>query len=215
MAKLICASNENRVLYDFFRTGAYDRNRPFILTTSPSMDILISSNLERLLYQIAGSDAGKDVELMDALAAEGRYEITSQMKERLKDFRGYYATEKETARTIASVYEDTGYVMDTHTAVAACAYEKYTAETGDRTKTVIASTASPYKFTRSVMEAIDQDRCAGMTDLELVEELSALSGTGIPKAIQEIRTAPVRHKTVCGVSAMKETVLAFLGAEQE
>ncbi len=215
VAKLICASNENRVLYDFFRTGAYDRNRPFILTTSPSMDILISSNLERLLYQIAGSDAGKDVELMDALAAEGRYEITSQMKERLKDFRGYYATEKETARTIASVYEDTGYVMDTHTAVAACAYEKYTAETGDRTKTVIASTASPYKFTRSVMEAIDQDRCAGMTDLELVDELSALSGTGIPKAIQEIRTAPVRHKTVCGVSAMKETVLAFLGAEQE
>lgn len=215
VAKLICASNENRVLYDFFRTGAYDRNRPFILTTSPSMDILISSNLERLLYQIAGSDAGKDVELMDALAVEGRYEITSQMKERLKDFRGYYATEEETARTIASVYEDTGYVMDTHTAVAACAYEKYTAETGDRTKTVIASTASPYKFTRSVMEAIDQDRCAGMTDLELVDELSALSGTGIPKAIQEIRTAPVRHKTVCEVSAMKETVLAFLGAEQE
>ena len=99
--------------------------------------------------------------------------------------------------------------------MAACAYEKYTAETGDRTKTVIASTASPYKFTRSVMEAIDQDRCAGMTDLELVDELSALSGTGIPKAIQAIRTAPVRHKTVCGVSAMKETVLAFLGAEQE
>ena len=215
VAKLICASNENRVLYDFFRTGAYDRNRPFILTTSPSMDILISSNLERLLYQIAGADAGKDVELMNALAAEGKYEITSEMKEQLKDFCGYYATEEETAGIIAGVYENTGYVMDTHTAVAACAYQKYTAETGDRTKTVIASTASPYKFTRSVMEAIDRERFGGMNDLELIDELSALSGTGIPKAIQEIRTAPVRHTTVCEVNAMKETVLAFLGVEQE
>lgn len=213
IGKLICASNENKVLYDFFRTGIYDRNRPFILTTSPSMDILISSNLERLLYQIAGSDASRDVELMNALASEGKYEITEEMKKGLEDFCGYYATEEETAETIARVYEDTGYVMDTHTAVAACAFRKYTAETEDRTKTVIASTASPYKFTRSVMEAIDRERYGSMTDFELIDELSAISGTEVPGAIEEIRTAPVRHRTVCEVSDMKKTVLAFLGVE--
>lgn len=211
VGKLICASNENKVLYDFFRTGAYDRNRPFILTASPSMDILISSNLERLLYQI--SDADKDVELMEALAADGRYEITPQMRERLGDFCGYYATEAETAEVIADVYKDTGYVMDTHTAVAACAFRKYTAETKDHTKTVIASTASPYKFTRSVMEAIDRERYGSMTDLELIDELAAISGTEVPKAIEEIRNAPVRHKTVCEVCDMKKTVLDFLHVE--
>ena len=110
VGKLICASNDNKVLYDFFRTGEYDRNRPFILTTSPSMDSLISSNLERLLYRIAGGDAEKDVELMSRLGTEGRYEITPEMREKLSDFCGYYATEKETAKQIAEVYEDTGYV---------------------------------------------------------------------------------------------------------
>ncbi len=213
VGKLICASNDNKVLYDFFRTGEYDRNRPFILTTSPSMDILISSNLERLLYRIAGGDAEKDVELMNRLGTEGRYEITPEMREKLSDFCGYYATEKETAKQIAEVYEDTGYVMDPHTAVAACAYGKYTAETKDTAKTVIASTASPYKFTRSVMEAIDKEQYGGMTDFELIDELAAISKTEIPNAIREIRTAPVRHKTVCGVNEMKQTVLEFLGVK--
>lgn len=210
---LICASNENKVLYDFFRTGQYDRNRPFILTTSPSMDILISSNLERLLYLIADEDAKKDAELMQALSAEGRYEITPGMKEKLSDFRGYYATEEETADTIAGVYQNTGYVMDTHTAVAACAFAKYKAATGDGTKTVIASTASPYKFTRSVMEAIDKERYGKLGDFELIDELSRISGTKVPGAIEEIRTAPVRHRTVCEKEDMKETVLKFLGVE--
>ena len=114
--KLICASNDNKVLYDFFRTGTYDRNREFILTTSPSMDILISSNLERLIYKIAGADAAKDVTLMQNLAAEGKYEITDEMKAQLKDFYGNYANEKETAEEIAEVYKKTGYSMDTHTA---------------------------------------------------------------------------------------------------
>lgn len=213
IGKLICASNENKVLYDFFRTGEYNRNRPFLLTSSPSMDILISSNLERLLYQIAGADAGKDKELMEALASEGKYEITAAMKERLEDFCGYYATEKETAETISDIYGETGYVIDTHTAVAACAFRKYSADTNDQTKTVIASTASPYKFTRSVMEAIDKEKYKSMEDLALVDELSAISGTEVPKAIEEIRTAPVRHKTVCEVKDMKKTVLAFLKAE--
>lgn len=211
--KLICASNDNKVLYDFFQTGAYDRNRPFILTSSPSMDILISSNLERLLYRIAGADAKKDQELMAALGKDGRYEITDEMRAQLSDFRGYYATEKEAAAVIAQVCGDTGYVMDTHTAVAASAYKKYTADTRDETKTVIASTASPYKFTRSVMEAIDAAKYGQMTDFELIDELSRISGVGVPKAIEEIRTAPVRHKTVCEVKDMKKTVKDFLCVE--
>ena len=213
IGKLICASNDNKVLYDFFQTGEYDRNRPFILTTSPSMDILISSNLERLLYRIAGADAEKDVELRGALEKEGKYRITQQMKEQLEDFCGYYATEEEAAAVIAGVYGNTGYVMDTHTAVAACAYKKYTKETGDETKTVIASTASPYKFARSVMEAVDAEKYGGMTDFELIDELSKISGVEVPKAVEELRTAPVRHKTVCRASDMKKTVREFLGVE--
>lgn len=209
--KLVCASNDNKVLYDFFRTGEYDKNRPFILTSSPSMDILISSNLERLIYRIAGADAGKDVELMNALSRDGSYRITPQMQDELKDFCGYYATEKETAKVIASTYGETGYVMDTHTAVAACAYKKYKAETEDGTKTVIASTASPFKFTRSVMEAIDAEKYGSMTDFELIDKLSAISGVAVPKAIEEIRTAPVRHRTVCEVEDMMRTVRSFLG----
>lgn len=211
--KLICASNDNKVLYDFFRTGTYDRNRPFLLTTSPSMDILISSNLERLLYRIAGEDAGKTAELMGLLGTEGIYEITDDMKDQLADFRGYYATEQETAEVIGRVYEDSGYVMDTHTAVAACAFEKYREDTADDTRTVIASTASPYKFTRSVMEAIDGEAYGSMSDFELIDELSRISGTGIPNAIEEIRTAPVRHKTVCETHEMKHVVRTFLGVE--
>lgn len=213
VGKLICASNDNKVLYDFFKTGQYDKNRPFILTTSPSMDILISSNLERLIYRIAGADATKDVELMDALAKDGHYEITPEMKAQLQDFCGYYATEEEAAEVIAKTYEDTGYVMDTHTAVAACAYKKYADESGDGTKTIIASTASPYKFTRSVMEAIDAEKYDCMTDFELIDELKKISGVDVPKAIEEIRTAPVRHRTVCEVRDMKKTVKDFLGVE--
>ena len=213
IGKLICASNDNKVLYDFFQTGEYDRNRPFILTTSPSMDILISSNLERLLYLISGSDSAKDVELMNALSKDGKYTITDAMKEKLEDFRGYYATEGEAAQEISKTFQDTGYVMDTHTAVAACAYEKYKAESGDETKTVIASTASPYKFTRSVMDAINAEKYGRMSDFELVDELSTISGVNVPNAIEEIRTAPVRHTTVCDAADMEKTVRSFLGVE--
>ena len=208
--KLICASNDNKVLYDFFRTGTYDRNREFILTTSPSMDILISSNLERLIYEIAGADAAKDVTLMQNLAAEGKYEITDEMKAQLKDFYGNYANEKETAEEIAEVYKKTGYIMDTHTAVASRVYRKYVAETGDQTKTVIASTASPYKFTRSVMDAIDAEKYKGMGDFELVDALSELSGVKVPQAIEEIRTAPVLHKNVVETEDMPKIVKQFL-----
>ena len=192
--KLICASNENKVLYDFFTTGEYDRNREFVLTTSPSMDILISSNLERLIYRIAGNSAKKNSELMESLKNTGKYEITPEMKAQLSDFYGNYATEAEDAATIKKLYEDTGYVIDTHTAVAATVYEKYKKETGDDTVTVIASTASPYKFTRSVMDAIDS-KYDSMTDFELVDELSKISNVAVPQAIEDIRTAPVLHDT--------------------
>ena len=209
IGKLICASNDNKVLYDFFSTGTYDRNRDFVLTTSPSMDILISSNLERLIYRIAGNDADKNAELMAALSGNGKYEITEDMKAQLNDFYGNYATEAETAQTIKDLYEDCGYVIDTHTAVAAAVYKKYVKETGDAAKTVIASTASPYKFTRSVMEAID-DKYASMGDFELVDELTKLANVAIPNAIEEIRTAPVRHNNICEVDEMQQVVKNFL-----
>lgn len=210
IAKFICASNDNKVLYDFFETGVYDRNREFILTTSPSMDILISSNLERLIYRIAGDDAGKNAELMKALTSEGKYEITEEMKSNLAEFYGNYASEAETAATIKKVYDSDNYIMDTHTAVAACVYDKYVAATGDQTPTVIASTASPYKFTRSVMEAIDA-AYASQSDFELVDELNKLSGVTVPQAIEDIRSAAVLHDTVCDKSEMEATVRNILG----
>ena len=208
--KLICASNDNKVLYDFFRTGTYDRKRDFILTTSPSMDILISSNLERLIYRIAGNDADKNRELMSALSGNGKYEITEEMKAQLADFYGNFASEAETAAEIRRLYEKCGYVIDTHTAVASAVYGKYVVETGDHKTTVIASTASPFKFTRSVMDAIDIKYDA-MGDFELVDELSKIAKVKVPNAIEEIRTAPVLHDTQCDVDKMKDTVKSFLG----
>ena len=209
VGKLVCASNENKVLFDFFRTGVYDRNRDFILTTSPSMDILISSNLERLIYRIAGNSEAADRELMQDLAKDGKYEITDAMKKELADFYGNYASEQETADAIAKLYSDTGYVIDPHTAVAAAVYGKYREETYDETKTVIASTASPYKFTSSVLAAIAPEYDT-LPVLEQVDKLSALANTEIPRAIEEIRTAPVLHTTECDVDQMPETVRAFL-----
>ncbi len=208
--KLICASNDNKVLYDFFRTGTYDRNREFVLTTSPSMDILISSNLERLIYRIAGNDADKNRELMSALTGNGKYEITEEMKAQLADFYGNFASEAETAAEIRRLYEKCGYVIDTHTAVASAVYGKYVAETGDHKTTVIASTASPFKFTRSVMDAIDT-KYDVMGDFELVDELSKIAKVKVPGAIEEIRTAPILHDTQCDVDKMKDTVKSFLG----
>lgn len=210
IAKLICASNENKVLFDFFRTGVYDRNREFILTSSPSMDILISSNLERLIYTIAGQDAKKNSELMAQLKEKGTYEITSEMKERLADFEGGFATEEETKETIRRTYEKTGYVMDTHTAVAAYVCARYRKDSGDDKKCLVASTASPYKFIHSVMSAIDE-KYADADEFDLVDELSRISGTEIPKAIEEIRNADIRHTMECDACDMKAAVKDILG----
>ena len=203
--KLICASNENKVLYDLFTTGTYDRNREFVLTTSPSMDILISSNLERLIYRIAGNSAEKNASLMQSLKETGKYEITDEMKAQLSDFYGNYATEAEDAAMIKKLYEDTGYVIDTHTAVAASVYEKYKKETKDDNVTVIASTSSPFKFTRSVMNAIDP-KYDSMGDFELVDELSKIGNVKVPNAIEEIRNAEIRHNNLCEVAGMKDIV---------
>ena len=210
IAKLICASNENKVLFDFFRTGVYDRNREFILTSSPSMDILISSNLERLIYTIAGQDAKKNSELMEQLKEKGTYEITPEMKERLADFAGGFATEEETKETIRTTYEKTGYVMDTHTAVAAYVCARYRKDSGDDKKCLVASTASPYKFIHSVMSAIDE-KYADADEFDLVDELSRISGTEIPKAIEEIRNADIRHTMECDACDMKAAVKDILG----
>lgn len=208
--RLICASNENKVLYDFFSTGSYDKNRAFVLTSSPSMDILISSNLERLIYKIAGENVKTNQELMQSLRTDGKYQITEEMKTQLKDFYGNYATEAETAETIKTLYEKTGYLIDTHTAVAAAVYQKYQNETKDTKKTILASTASPYKFTRSVMHAID-GKYDAMGDFELVDELSKISKTSVPRAIEEIRNAKVVHNRICDTSQMTATVKEILG----
>ena len=212
IAKLICASNENKVLYDFFQTGTYDRNREFVLTTSPSMDILISSNLERLIYKISGEDARKDTDLMTELKTKGSYAITGEMTANLADFAAGYATEEQVAKTIHDIYEDTGYVMDTHTAVAATVYKAYREDSKDDRKTVIASTASPYKFAGSVMSAIDP-KYKGQDDFKLIEELQKVSGTEIPNAIKEIMNAEIRHNTECDVDQMEQTVKNILGVK--
>ncbi len=210
VARLLCASNENKVLYDFFASGTYDRNRDFILTSSPSMDILISSNLERLIYFVTGEDAAKNASFMQQLSGNGVYEITEEMRKKLSDFWGGCATEKECFAKIRSLYEAEGYIIDTHTAVAGAVYDAYVKETGDETKTVIASTASPYKFSRSVMTAIDESY-KDREDFALIDALCEKSGVAIPPAIEQIRTAPVLHNTVVDKDAMKDAVCEWLG----
>lgn len=210
IGKLICASNENKVLFDFFQTGIYDKNREFVLTTSPSMDILVSSNLERLLYLISGCDSSVDKSLMRQLKEEGRYQITETMKMGLKTFAAGYATEEQTETMIRKVYEKTGYVIDTHTAVAAQVCDTYRRESGDQSPCIVASTASPYKFVKSVMTAINES-CEGREELELIPELEKCSGVAIPDAIREIQQADIRHRMECDVEKMEDTVEQILG----
>lgn len=206
---LLCASNDNKVLYDFFQTGVYDRKREFILTSSPSMDILISSNLERLIYLSTGGDAQANKELMAQLSRTGAYTVTDEMRAKMADFRGGYATEAENGAEIKRLFDKTGYMIDTHTGVASAVYRKYVAETGDTTPTVIASTASPYKFSHSVMEAVfgsqeDKDEFA------IIDELCKVSGVPIPRAVEEIRNAEIRHRRECDGDTMEDTVAQIL-----
>ncbi|GLB30868.1 threonine synthase [Lacrimispora amygdalina] len=207
--KLICASNENKVLYDFFQSGTYDRNRDFILTSSPSMDILISSNLERLIYLSTGCDAEENAALMKELSETGSYTVTPAMKKFMEDFIGGFAGEAENQRTIKDLFDRTGYLIDTHTGVASSVYHQYKEQSKDETKTVIASTASPYKFSGSVLEALEGEKSAE-DEFKIIDRLSNVSGIFIPQAVEEIRTAPVLHQTECDVDNMKETVMGFL-----
>ena len=211
--RLICASNENKVLYDFFNSGTYDRKRPFILTSSPSMDILISSNLERLIYETCGRDPEKCSAFMASLRNDGEYSVTEEMRSGMEDFYGNFCSEEETFETIRKTYTDFGYVIDTHTAVGAGVYEKYVKDTGDTTTTVIASTASPFKFARTVVGAVagDAEVSVEKTDLELTDLLAEKTGLPLPKAVEEIRTAPVLHDKVVDAVDMPETVCGILG----
>lgn len=209
--KLICASNENKVLFDFFATGEYDRKRDFILTSSPSMDILISSNLERLIYKVAGEDPEANLAFMKSLTENGKYDITTEMRANLADFYGGFASEQENFAGIRELFEKTGYIIDTHTGIANAVYRQYASQTGDKTPTVIASTASPYKFAVSVVGAIAPERIDGRTDFEVIDILSELGKTEEPAAIRDIRTAPIRHRTVADPEGMPDAVRAILG----
>ena len=209
VGKLICASNENNVLTGFFNTGVYDKKREFKVTTSPSMDILVSSNLERLIFHLLGNDAEATKSLMEALVEIGEYKLQAVRPEILELFAAGYATEEETAAEINRVYKADNYIEDPHTAVASAVYTAYKAKTGDQRPTVIASTASPYKFPRVAVEAVTGKDSGD--DFKAVQELHDLSGVAIPKAVDGLETAEVRHKTVVAVAQMQDAVEKYLG----
>ncbi|AXQ77664.1 threonine synthase [Streptococcus chenjunshii] len=210
IGKLICASNENKVLADFFASRTYDKKRPFRVTTSPSMDILVSSNLERLLFHLLDNDAAATKRLMDELAVKGEYHLPEAVNQDILNlFAAGSATEEETAAEIKRVYEHSAYIEDPHTAVASAVYRAYAERTGDQRPTVIASTASPYKFPRVAVEAAT-GKDAG-NDFAAVRELHALSGVAVPKAVAGLETATVRHRAVVASKAMQEAVEDCLG----
>ena len=210
VGKLICASNRNRVLTDFIRTGVYDRNRDFYTTTSPSMDILISSNLERLLYQLCGKDDAVIRDWFGKLASEGKYTVSDSVKEKLQaDFWGGFCDDEQTAATIRKTFEDYGYLCDTHTAVAVKVYQDYTAETGDKSKCIIASTASPYKFNDAVLTAISDEEIPA-DPFEQAEMLSRISGTTPPASLMELKTKKVRFTDSVEKEQMVEKVKEML-----
>ena len=207
--KLICASNENKVLADFFHTGIYDKRRELVATISPSMDILISSNLERLLWDISDNDTRKVKELMDSLRDKGFYQIDPVMKGKLKDFYGGFASQEECRQSIKEVFEESKYLIDPHTAVAFAVYKRYAKETQDKTKTIIIATASPFKFTKSVMESID-NRYKEFDDFELIKKMSDLAQIPIPIAIRDIENKPIIHRMVCEKEEMRTKIAEIL-----
>jgi threonine synthase len=212
--KLICASNENKVLADFFNTGVYDKRRKLVMTISPSMDILVSSNLERLLWTISERDARLVKGLINSLREKGFYRINSEMKTKLKDFYGGFAPQEESRRCMKEIFEKSKYLIDPHTAVAYTVYKKYVKESGDKTKTVIVATASPFKFTKSVMESIDS-RYKKSDDFELIEKMSDLALISIPPGIRDIGKRSIRHKTVCEKEEMRAKIAEILTYRKE
>ena len=207
--KFICASNKNNVLTDFFNKGIYDSRRTFYTTNSPSMDILISSNLERFLYHMSGEDTLLVASLMEELKEKGYYEVNDTIKENMSNFVGGYVDDEMTQKMIKKIYEEEHYLIDTHTAVAYAVYENYVQTTGDGTQAVIASTASPYKFTESVMSALNESY-KGQDDFSLLKKMERIEGRPMPKAVKELEKLPIRHKTICEVEDMKKCVHNFL-----
>lgn len=209
VGKLICASNENNVLTDFFKTHVYDKKRSFKVTSSPSMDILVSSNLERLIFHLLGNSAEKTADLMKSLNQHGQYELTDFAPAILELFAAEYATEVETAAEIKRVYEASDYIEDPHTAVASAVYQKYRTAAGDETTTVIASTASPYKFPVVAVEAVTGQ--TGLSDFEALTKLHEISGIAVPSAVSNLETAQIRHKTTVAADQMQAAVESYLG----
>ena len=207
--KFICASNENKVLTDFFQTGVYDKRRELILTQSPSMDILVSSNLERLLYEGSGRDGEEIKALMDGLMANGVYEVSSKVREFLKEFYGNFATEEEVHNTIKNVYEKENYLMDTHTAVGKTVWEKYKNETGDGREVLIASTASPYKFPVSICNALGID-ISNVDDFGVLKELNKATNVDIPRSLKGLDKKEILHNEVWDKDEMLDALLSFL-----
>ena len=207
--KLICASNSNNVLTDFLKTGVYDRNRPFYTTVSPSMDILISSNLERLLYALSGENDAQVADYMSQLNASGRYEVSEDIKEQIRDlFAAGFTTEDETEETIGKMWQEKHYLIDTHSAVAFHVLEQYRRETGDNTVSVVASTASPFKFGDAVLKAIGvQDVKSGVA---LLDQLSEASGIPAPAPLAALKTKTPRFDLCVEKENMEQAVLGFL-----
>ncbi len=211
--KLICASNDNNVLYDFFTTGIYDKNRELKLTSSPSMDILISSNLERLLFEICNRDSKVLCELVKDLNEKGSYNIDAFMMENLKDFDSYYTTCEEVSKTIHEVFHKYNYLIDTHTAVAYQALKKYKNNTKDTNKSVIVSTASPYKFSKDVLDSLGDNLI--YDEFGAIKKLSEVSNTKIPTSIIELINKEIIHKEVFTKDKLQEALQLYLKRLEE
>lgn len=212
--KFICASNSNNVLTDFIKTGVYDKNRNFYTTISPSMDILVSSNLERLLYKLSGDNDEVTRGWMNALKSEGKYEVSDDVKAVINEkFYGGFCDDKNTEATIREMFEQDKYLCDTHTAVAINVYKQYVEETGDKTPSVIASTASPYKFSKAVLEAVEPNATLPETEFDMVDELHKVSGAEVPAPLANLKNKTARFSDVTEVNDMENYVLGALGID--
>ena len=209
--KFICASNSNNVLSDFIKTGVYDKNRHFYTTISPSMDILVSSNLERLLYKLSGNNADTTKELMTALKTVGKYEVSDEIKAEIKSkFFGGFCDDEQTKATIKALFDTDNYLCDTHTAVAVNVYEQYVEQTGDTTPSVIASTASPYKFSKAVLEAVSDGTDLPENEFDMVEKLFEVSNAPVPAPLAALKDKKARFSDVTEVNSMPQYVLDAL-----
>lgn len=210
IAKFICASNENNVLSDFFNEGIYDKRRDLILTESPSMDILISSNLERLLFEASGRDYNEIKRLMEDLNKDGIYKVNENIKNGLKDFYGNYATKEDVYKAISDMYNKEGYLIDTHTAVAYAVLNKYISETNDKTPYLIASTANPYKFPRSAAKALDLD-FGNVDDFDIIDKLYDYTKINVPNNLKGLKNKEIIHNYKCEGNELKNSLLDFIG----